>query len=302
MDWRADILDGYEQATLSPITLIRRRERPASPRALVLQVHGYNDYFFQTHVADLFADMGCAFYAVDMRRAGRSLQPGDKPHHIEDIAEIGEDIGAAVKAIRADAGDHPVIIHAHSTGALAAAIWASDVGDPGLAGVILNSPFFGLVPRRGLQYALAATPAISRFRSALVVARPPSPYTVGLIEQGGWDFNPEWKKPGGEPATAGWLSATRAAQQRVARGLDIDVPVLAGHSDSSGPDRADNPKHQSQDVVVDVDLTVQYAEKLGTHAKAVVIEGAIHDLSLSATGPRERYFSEVKAFVDTVLK
>lgn len=302
LDWRADVLPGFEQADLPPVTMIRRASQPENARAIAIHIHGYNDYFFQSHLADAFAQLGCAFYGVDMRRAGRSLRDGEKPHHIADISELVEDIETAVTAARADAGDLPVIVHAHSTGALAAAIWASDSPDPHLAGLVLNSPFFGLVPRPFLKYALATTPAISRFSPERVVARPPSPYTVGLIEQGGWDFDPEWKRPGGEPATAGWLSATRAAQQRVARGLDIGVPVLAAHSDSSGPDRPGNPKHQSQDVVVDVELTRAYAAGLGTDVKAVVIEGSIHDLSLSAPEPRERFFSEVEAFVDTVLK
>lgn len=302
LEWREDVLPGFEQAPLPPATLIRRAHQPREPRGIVLHVHGYNDYFFQDHMADAFAEFGCAFYAVDMRRAGRSLRAGDKPHHIAHIKELGDDIGAAVAAARADAGDLPVIVHAHSTGGLATAIWASDSPDPHLAGVILNSPFFGLVLTRGEQLAMKLTPALSRMRSTQVVARVPSHYTVALKKQGGWPMNPEWKKPGGEPTTAGWLNATREAQRRVARGLNINVPVLVAHCDSTGPDRADNPRHQSQDVVVDVRLTAAYAAGLGTDVKAVVIEGAIHDLALSAPGPREKFFSEVGSFVDTVLK
>src|SRR5690606_37535649 len=140
----------------------------------------------------------------------------EKPHHIRHISELADDIGVAVAAMKADAPGVPVIVHAHSTGGLAAAIWASDSPDPALAGLILNSPFFGLVLDRWERYALGLTPAISRLRSAQVVARPPSPYTVALVEKGGWEFDPAWKKPGGEPATAGWLNATREAQRRAA--------------------------------------------------------------------------------------
>lgn len=302
MEWVPDVLPGFEHTATPPTTLIRRIGRPAKPRALVLHVHGYNDYFFQSHMADAFVESGCAFYAVDMRRAGRSLKAGEKPHHIAHIRELADDIGAAVKAARADAGDVPVIVHAHSTGALAATIWAADSPDPALAGLILNSPFYGLVLSTRDRYAMRLTPALSRLRSTLVVANPPSPYTIALGEKGGWEFDPAWKKPGGEPATAGWLNATRGAQRRVARGLDIDVPVLVAHCDSTGPDRDDNPRHQSQDVVVDVELTAAYADRLGTRVRAVVIDGGIHDLSLSAPGPREDYFREVAAFVDTVLE
>ena len=308
LDWKQDVLEGYEQAAIAPATLIRRIGRPERPRAVVLHVHGYNDYFFTTHVADALTDMGLAFYAVDMRRAGRSLQPGDKPHHITDIAELGADISAAAAAAVADAravtGDDglPLVVHAHSTGGLAAAIWASDTPDPDLAALILNSPFFGLVLRPWERYAMTATPAISRVRPGTVIARVPSPYTVALIEKGRWSFDSTWKKPGGEPATAGWLAATRAAQRRVSQGLHIQVPILVGRSDSSGPDRDGNPRHQSQDVVIDVSLIAAWAPALGPDVREVVIPDAIHDLTLSAPGPRQAFLDAVEAFVDTVLE
>src|SRR5690554_371152 len=136
LEWHDDVLPGYEQAPLAPATLVRRIGRPEQIRGVALHVHGYNDYFFTTHVADALNEMGLAFYAVDMRRAGRSLAPGDKPHHITNIAELGDDITAAAAAAVADAGswagnDHlPLVVHAHSTGGLAAAIWASDTPDP----------------------------------------------------------------------------------------------------------------------------------------------------------------------------
>jgi len=299
--WRADVLPGYEQSALGEVTLVRRVETPARPRAVVLHVHGYNDHFFQTHVADAFAEMGCAFYAVDMRRAGRSLQARDKPHHITAISELGDDIGAAAAAATPDAGDLPLIVHAHSTGGLAAAIWASDTPHPALAALILNSPFFGLRLRAFERYAMRATPTIGRLRPSQVIARVPSPYTVALLDKGGWSFDTAWKKPGGEPATAGWLGATRTAQRRVAQGLDIQVPVLVARSDSSGPDREDNPHHQEQDVVVDTDVIAAYAPGLGRDVQEVVIDKAIHDLSLSAPGPRQAYLDAVGAFVDKVL-
>lgn len=308
LEWQEDVLPGYEQAPLAPATLIRRIGRPERPRGVVLHVHGYNDYFFTTHVADAFTEMGLAFYAVDMRRAGRSLAPGDKPHHITHIAELGDDITAAAAAAVADAGawagdDHlPLVVHAHSTGGLAAAIWASDTPDPDLAAVVLNSPFFGLMLRPWERYALAATPTISRLRAATVLARVPSPYSVALRDRGGWVFDPAWKRPGGEPATAGWLAATRAAQRRVARGLDIQVPVLVGRSASSGPDRDDNPLHQAQDVVVDTALIDSWAPRLGRDVRQAVIDGGLHDLTLSAQGPRQAFLDAVEDFVVTVLE
>ena len=77
---------------------------------------------------------GLAFYAVDMRGAGRSLEPGEHPHDMADIAEPGDDIAAACDAIAALHPGLPIVVHGHSTGGLSAAIWAADRPHPQLAG------------------------------------------------------------------------------------------------------------------------------------------------------------------------
>jgi len=50
--------------TRAPVvaTLVRRRATAPTRRA-VLYVHGFNDYFFQTHLADFYIDHGFDFYA-----------------------------------------------------------------------------------------------------------------------------------------------------------------------------------------------------------------------------------------------
>ena len=54
--------------------------RPATP---CCAVHGYTDYFFNTELADHFAARGFAFYALDLRKCGRSRRRGPDPalHH-----------------------------------------------------------------------------------------------------------------------------------------------------------------------------------------------------------------------------
>ena len=48
---------------------------PAASRA-VLALHGFTDYFFNTELADHFAARGFAFYALDLRKCGRSRRDG----------------------------------------------------------------------------------------------------------------------------------------------------------------------------------------------------------------------------------
>ena len=53
-------------------TLVRLRAAAPTRRA-VLYLHGFVDYFFQTHLAEFFTERGYDFYALDLRKYGRSL-------------------------------------------------------------------------------------------------------------------------------------------------------------------------------------------------------------------------------------
>ena len=41
---------------------------PTTPTFAALYLHGWNDYFFQTHLAREISRLGGAFYALDLRR------------------------------------------------------------------------------------------------------------------------------------------------------------------------------------------------------------------------------------------
>ncbi|MGR7002852.1 hypothetical protein ACU686_40820 [Yinghuangia aomiensis] len=72
----ADVLGApYEAATIrlrddaegeAVATLVRHRAETPTGRA-VLYVHGFNDYFFQRHLADFHIAQGFDFYALDLR-------------------------------------------------------------------------------------------------------------------------------------------------------------------------------------------------------------------------------------------
>ena len=69
----------------------------ANPAATaVLYLHGYTDYFFQRHLAEHFADLGYAFYALDLRKCGRSSRPGQTPHYTTDLARYDLELGLAI--------------------------------------------------------------------------------------------------------------------------------------------------------------------------------------------------------------
>jgi alpha-beta hydrolase superfamily lysophospholipase len=303
VDFRPDVLAGFSAAAVGGVTLVRPDAVVESPRAAALHVHGYNDYFYQRELADWFTSQGLAFYAVDMRRSGRSLRPGEHPHDMDDLTEQGDDIQAAVDAIAELHPGLPLIVHSHSTGALAAAIWAADRAPASLAGLILNSPLFGLQMTGRDRAAVKVLPALVKLRPAMVVGDRPAIYAKHLHVSGGGpaEFDIAWKTPAGVPARVRWAGAVNRGWARIAAGLPIPVPTLVAHSDSCGPETDDNPRIMEQDVVIDTEAIVRAIPKLGPNVRELVVAGGIHDLTQSAPGPRGVYYDGVAAFMNEVL-
>lgn len=302
--WRPDVLDGFSAAAVADATLVRPDSLPVAPRAAVVYVHGYNDYFFQSHVAEAFASAGYAFYAVDLPRAGRSLRPGDIPHFMTDVSEQGDAIAAAVGAVGSLHPEIPVVAYAHSTGGLTTAMWAKDRPHPGLAAVVLNSPFLGLRASRAARaLGRIVLPVLGRLAPRRVVAGQPSVYAAHQHRSAGgqWDFDPAWKRPTGVPGRAGFLLAVLRAHARIRRGLDINVPVLVARAAQSGKDLATNPKLREQDTVLDVADIARMTPKLGKDVTELVYDGAVHDISLSSPEVRTAYLDHVLRWLDERL-
>ena len=104
----------------------RRRTEPLRPSRAILYVHGWSDYFFQTGLAEYWHARGAAFYALDLRKYGRSLRPGQTPGYVDDLETYDEEIEASLDVITADLGARArVMVMGHSTGGLVAALWAN---------------------------------------------------------------------------------------------------------------------------------------------------------------------------------
>src|SRR5213075_3543738 len=128
--WQPDrLLAGFESLELefpadyegAVVSTLVRLPTPNAPRGAVLYVHGFSDYFFQRHMAERFAAEGYAFYALDLRKYGRSLRPHQHPNFCKNIAEYYADITAAIDAIGA-----PVLLAGHSTGGLVGSLYAHE--------------------------------------------------------------------------------------------------------------------------------------------------------------------------------
>ena len=116
-NYQNDVLgQDYQQATLNfpddyegqvTATLIRKKAAKATTRA-VLYIHGFIDYFFQTEMAEQFNQHGFDFYALDLRKYGRSHLPHQKYYNVRDLAEYDAEITEALEIIGAE--DHDAVL------------------------------------------------------------------------------------------------------------------------------------------------------------------------------------------------
>jgi alpha-beta hydrolase superfamily lysophospholipase len=306
--WEPDpLLDGHESTPLGPATLVRRSERPADPLGVVLHVHGYNDYYFQDHLTAALTAAGLVCYAVDLRRAGRSLlrddaDVGGPAHYTTSLSDFGADLDSATAAVRAAEPHLPLTVHAHSTGGLTASVWAASSDADRPDALVLDSPFLDLAGSwLARQVNFGVMGVLGRVSPLKVVSAHPSVYaTFQHRDYGGrWDYDTRLKRPEGQPVRAAWLRTVRRAHARVARGLGLTCPVLVARSASSGPDSPDNPALDAQDTVLDTRLIGQMAPRLGTDVRQLVVDGGVHDLALSDAGPRGEYLAGVAEFLTT---
>ncbi|MGI5164418.1 alpha/beta hydrolase [Spirillospora sp. CA-253888] len=307
MDVSVDVLGPDYEAIELPLgedaegpvvaTLVRRRATDPGRRA-VLYVHGFIDYFFQKHLADHYLDRGFDFYALDLRKYGRSLRPHQTPNFVDSLTDYFPEIDAAVRIVREEDGHDVVLLNGHSTGGLVAALWADRVRGRGLVdGLFLNSPFLDInAPLATRKVGAAVAGALrARFPKAVLPAAVSEAYPRSLHRDhdGEWDFDLAWKPIEGFPVRAAWLAAVRRGQRRVHAGLDIDVPVLVMSSDRTVRPQGGVLDVSGGDAVLDVAHMARWAPRLGRTVTLVRIEGGLHDLVLSAEPARDRVFAEL---------
>ena len=166
--------------------VLRRRSARPSKRAVVY-LHCMHDAFVPADLACWYTDRGFHFYVADLRapRAPRGPAPDSRP---DGPAEYFACLDAAVRHARDADGIETVVLCAHGSGALIAALWchARRGGLPADA-LILTSPEFG----------------------------PTGSWLARRVPGG--EFGLPVRRPA--PLLAG-------AQRRLRRGLDISCPVL----------------------------------------------------------------------------
>lgn len=310
-DWREDILGPDFRAcdiNLGPdpegegdivATLVRHGEPAASARA-VLWVHGMTDYFFHDHVARAMTEAGYAFYALDLRKCGRSRREGQRWHYTGDFRHYFPELTAALDLITAV---HPDVTPvAHSTAGMIVPLWAAHLArndsarHAKLGGIILNSPWLDMMYPRPL--VVLGRPVVNLLGRLLPGVEVPGGNlgtygrSIHRDHHGEWDFDLTFKPLGGHRKYLGWLREVLRTQAAVQRGrIDVGVPVLTLCSTRSSLGKPWSEKSAAADTVLDVEQIQRWAPRLGEDVTVHPVEGAMHDVFLSAPRPRAEALS-----------
>lgn len=277
--------------------------RPALADVDVLYVHGWSDYFFQRELAEFWTARGARFYALDLRKYGRSLRPGQTPGYIEQLESYDAEIELALEVMQGDAkARHPserrLVLLGHSTGGLVLSLWAAR--NPGVAAaLILNSPWLEFqLSGRIRQFVMPIIDLSARLNPREAAPQLDYGYYSRAQQEvaeatDGPGINPEWRPDRSHAVHAGWLRAILEGHSRVDQGLGIDVPVCVLLSRRSQIPARWSEELTRVDTVLDVDQIAQAALKLGDSVTIERINGALHDVFLSRHAARREAYARL---------
>ena len=282
-------------------TLIKRHAPEATGRG-VLYIHGFNDYFFQTEMADRFNAEGYDFYALDLRKHGRSYRQWQRMCNFRDVEEFYADIDTAL-AIMGNEGCSEIVLLAHSTGGLIASLYCNDRKENLKAkALVLNSPFLELNMGWFMRkVAMPVVAAISEFAPDMMISQGISTgYGESLLEgqHGEWAFDTEKKRMVSPDVSAGWVGGVYRAQKRIKEGLDIPCPIMVMYSDSSVVSGHWIPEMQRADAVLNVADIAALGPRLGKDVYLVRVNDGMHDLLCSAAGVRKALYRKIFGWLE----
>jgi len=269
--------------------------------APVLHLHGWSDYFYNIPMARRWQNWGRPFYALDLRKYGRSLRSWQTPGYIDTLETYNADINAALAEIRSLHPHAPApIIHAHSTGGLVAALWVQR--HPGeISALILNSPWLELsgdvAARTATEGILAPLGQFSPTRALKLPAIDNYWQSLSDQAQGEWTLHPKWRPRNSFPIRVGWMRAILAGHRKVYEGLALELPILVLLSGSTAYRRHWSEELMQSDTVLDVELLARRAVKLGDRVTVVRVKHAMHDVFASESSVRNRALDEVQRWL-----
>lgn len=300
--WMPDMLgDGYEMRYVAQpddysgkvrSTIVRKQSGCGGHRG-ILYVHGFNDYFFQKEMGDRFVDSCYNFYAVDLRKYGRSLMEGQKAFQVRDMHEYFADIDSAVMCMVHDGIDE-IVLMGHSTGGLTTSLYMNENPPSEIKALVLNSPFLDW-NQSGFQerFLIPAVDCIGGLFPDIAISQGDSrAYSESLLKKygGEWDYDTSLKFEVSPDVDTGWIRAIDQAQAIIQNDPFIKVPVLLMHSDRSAKNGDSPDVYSISDAVLDVEDISRFGKRLGPLVTEITVKGGLHDLVLSKSEVRNALY------------
>ncbi|WP_338765699.1 alpha/beta hydrolase [Bernardetia sp. ABR2-2B] len=286
-----NLKDDYEGNVIA--TLISCNANTGN-RKSIIYIHGYIDYFFHPHVAKKFIENGFDFYALDLRKYGRSWLSHQRGNYCKSITEYFEEITMTINQI-SEKNNSPIYLLGHSTGGLIASNYANFGEEKNkVSGLILNSPFLDFYESELKKNTiLAACNFLALFSDYAYINNMLSPVYVQSIHKdfkGEWDFNLKWKYTKGFPTYFKWVLAIDEAHENLIKHSNIQVPILVMHSSASNKLSNFSEEAMRKDIVLNVENIKERGAKLGNKVTLLEVENAMHDIFLSPKNVREKAF------------
>lgn len=289
--------DDYDGAVVCAI--VQKPTLPNVKRAIIY-THGYNDYFFQSALGDSANAHGYNFYALDLRKYGRSSLPNQDPFFCKKMDEYFADIDTTIAIAKAE-GNEQIFLLGHSTGGLCFSLYLNERRENAhVDGLILNSPFLdwnlGKVAESIGIPCLSFMGSMFKKMKAQGASGTVGGYSQSILKEyhGEWDFSKEWVKIYGHPKRAGWIRAIHHGQKKVQKGMKIQQPILLMSSDKSveATDQWNEAYHRA-DVILNVDEIQKFGAKLGPKVTPCIIKDGKHDLLLSEKAVRDEVYRTI---------
>lgn len=307
--WHTDTLGGDFQSKYfdqghdysGPVRSTIIRLVPKHPTDIaVCYIHGFNDYFFQSEMAQQFVDHRYAFFAIDLRKYGRSLMLGQKRCQVRNFNEYFNDIDSALTEIRSE-GYERIVMMGHSTGGLVAAYYIARQQPADVDALLLNSPFLDWNLGK-MECFVGAVSAVGRlFPNIAISSGKGTAYGESLHKDyhGEWNFNTQWKSITPTKVDLGWINAVNSAQNYLKHHPGrIHIPILLMYSDKSVSEENWSPDVDSADAVLDVKDIRAYGNELGPDVTSIMVRGGRHDLVLSKEDVRRPLYNYIFHWLD----
>ena len=286
--------DDYEGKVTA--TLIKKTESLTSGKA-ILYIHGFNDYFFQEEMATRFEEKNIKFYALDLRKYGRSYLPHQKLNNVRDLKEYDAEIIEALKIIEVEGADK-VLLAGHSTGGLIVTYFAARNPDLKLiTAVFTNSPFYEFNISK-LEIILGI-PIISNlakyFPDYKISAGLSDVYGKSLhqTKHGKYNYNLNWKPVHIPHVNLSFIRAIHQAQLYIQTSCKLAVPLLLMHAEASSKPKKINELAFKTDIVLNVAHMKKYGNNIQGAVTLIAIPNGIHDLVLSAPTVKENVYEKL---------